>query len=377
MKKITILSLVILLSLSLLAFADETAKNLKKKGLRVADLSEGDQMNLKINTLEQAIQQQNAEEIKRMLSDDYLEADSSLKKEIIQEKLESVFSALSQTRSFLIQTNAQTGWKVTSTQNFYIRNVKINVQQDKAIAECEVGFYSAGKDYRNIKESLSFVLKDHRWFLAGSKNLFGFLEKTSKATKRELGSLNPHDNVMLYSKDDLTSTHLLVPINLFVYDGTPVPRFNRTESYRWFQQPDPIYPWIRYRLNVMNYPYGIVADVQVTPGGPDFTYEFLFVTDVTCDKILGAEMDEWVAEYGAEGSGEGQFEQPHGICSWAGSGGGGFYLVADRANNRVTTYYLEKTYDDPIWQFNLTHDFNRPIDVEDSSELNNNLFRKV
>jgi hypothetical protein len=58
MKKITILSLVILLSLSFLAFADETAKNLKKKGLHVADLSEEDKINLQINKLEQAIKQQ-------------------------------------------------------------------------------------------------------------------------------------------------------------------------------------------------------------------------------------------------------------------------------------------------------------------------------
>lgn len=362
MKKITILSLVILLSLSFLAFADETAKNLKKKGLHVADLSEPNQINLKINKIQQAIQQQDAEEIKKMLSDDYIESDPSLKKEIIQERLESIFSDLSQTRGFLTRTSAQAGWKVTSTHDFFIRNIKINVQQDQATAECEVGFYSAGKDYKNIKETLSFIIKHHRWLLAGSRNLFGFLAQGSKTTKAEMGFPDLVDPVIMGgSKDDFTSTHMLVPVNLFVYDGTSIPRFNKTQSLQWFWQFYPPYGW--YPVNVMNYPYGIVADVQVAPG-PDFNYEFLFVTDVTCDKIVGAEMNEWAAQYGTEGSDEGQFQQPRGICSEGGPGGGGNYIVADMFNNRVVTYYLEKTYDHPIWRSTLTHDFNRPIDVD-------------
>lgn len=358
MKKITILSLVLLLSLSLLAFADEAAKNLKKKGLHVADLSGADQINLQINRIEQAVQQQNAEEIKKMLSDDYIEADPSFKKEIIKETLESIFSTLSKTRGFPTQTNAQTGWKVTATQYFYIRNTKINVQQDKATAECDVGFHSVGKDYRNIKETLSFVLKDHRWLLAGSKNLFGFLRQASKATTKEIGMSGLAETIINGTKDDFTSTYMLVPVNLFVYNGNPVPRFNKTMSFlyfSYFDQGDGHMHWI----NIMNYPYGILADVQYVEGGPDLSYEFLFVSDVTCDKIVGTEMNKWVGEFGTQGSGEGQFQEPHGMCNLP-----GFYFVADMFNNRVITYEYEKGWDDPVWRFNLTAGFDWPIDVE-------------
>jgi hypothetical protein len=83
MKKIIILSLVIFLSLSLLAFADETAKNLKKKGLHVADLSQEDKINLQLNRLEQAIQHQQIEEIDRIVSENYVETELSISKSLI------------------------------------------------------------------------------------------------------------------------------------------------------------------------------------------------------------------------------------------------------------------------------------------------------
>lgn len=85
---------------------------------------------------------------------------------------------------------------------------------------------------------------------------------------------------MLQSKDDFTSTHLLVPTILYHYGKTPIPRFNKTESLHWFG------------VNCMNSPFGIIADVQYTPGGPDFTHDFLFVTDVTFQKVLVSDQDE-------------------------------------------------------------------------------------
>ena len=102
-----------------------------------------------------------------------------------------------------------------------------------------------------------------------------------------------------------------------------------------------------------------MADVQYTPGGPDFTHDFLFVTDVTSQKIIASDQDEWVAEYGTEGSGLGQFWGPHGICNLA-----CYYFVADMFNNRVITYRYEKGWDDPMWSFTLTAGLNWPIDVE-------------
>jgi hypothetical protein len=288
------------------------------------------------------------EEIQKFLSEDYTEPDPTLKKETIKEKLESIFSNFSQTRDFLTQTNPQTGWKVTSTQDFYIRNPRIEVDQDKAIVETQIGFFSARKDYKGIKETLTFSREDRRWLLSESKNLFGFLERASKAAKEELGTINSPDNMMLQSKEDFTSSHLLVPTILYYYGKTPIPRFNKTESLNWFD------------VNCMNSPHGIIADVQHTYEAPDFTHDFLFVTDVTSQKVLVSDQDEWVGEFGTEGSGEGQFWGPHGISNHNCC----HYFVADMFNNRIVTYYYDKGDEQPTWSFNLTAGFNWPIDVE-------------
>jgi hypothetical protein len=357
MKKAIMFSVMIFLALSLLSLAGEVEKQLKNKGLHVAELSETDKINLKVNKLQQAIQQQWIEEIVAMLSEDYAEIDPSITLKSIREEMEGIFSFISQTRGISSQTNPETGWKVTATKDFYIQNVNIDVKEEKAIAECEVGFHSAGKDYKNIKETLSFVLKDHVWLLAGSKNLFGFLKQASKTTKEKMGTPYLSGEILRGTKEDLTSTHMLIPVNLLVYDGDPIPRFNRAMSYQYFSYYDPFHgmQWI----NIMNFPYGIVADVQYTPGSSDLTHEFLFITDVTADKIVGAQLGDWIAEYGTEGGDIGQFQGPHGICNMQ-----SLFLIADRFNNRVIAYQYEKGMDDPRHILTLSPGFNEPIDVE-------------
>jgi hypothetical protein len=111
--------------------------------------------------------------------------------------------------------------------------------------------------------------------------------------------------------------------------------------------------------NGLVYPYGIMADVQVTPGSPDFTYEYLWGTDAMANFVTATDQDEWMADYGEWGSGIGQFKGPHGISNFP-----GHYFVADMFNNRVITYYYEKGWDAPTWEATLTADFDWPIDVD-------------
>jgi hypothetical protein len=347
MKKVICLTVFLSIPLYTLLFAGQVEKDLKNKGLHLADLSEEDKVNLQVNRLEQVIQQQQIEEIEKILSPDYKEADPSVSKTTLKEELESIFSNLSQVRQFTTQTNPKTGWKVTSSQDFYIRNPEIKVEQDKAWVECDIGFFSATKNYKDLRETFSFVQTNRRWLLSGSENLFGFLENASKTASKELGTINSAGEIMLQTKDDFTSTYLLVPTILYNHGKTSIPRFNKTESLNWFG------------VNCMNSPYGIVADVQYVEGGPDLSYEFLFVTDVTSQKIIGSDQDDWVGEFGTEGSGVGQFWGPHGICNLP-----GFYFVADMFNNRVITYEYEKGWDESIWRFTLTAGFDWPIDVE-------------
>ena len=89
MKKLSPIMLSILfLSLTALVFGGQVEKYFKSTGLHVADLSEGDEINLQINELEQAINHQWVEKIRKFLSEDYTEADPSFKKETIKEKWE-------------------------------------------------------------------------------------------------------------------------------------------------------------------------------------------------------------------------------------------------------------------------------------------------
>jgi len=235
MKKLIFMILsFVLLSSSALLFAGQVEKDLKKKGLHVADLSEEDKINLQVNRLEQAIRQQWVTEIVQMLSSNYKESEPTISKAILKEELEKTFSSLSQARQFATQRNTETGWSVTSTNDFYISNPQIRVEGNKATVECEIGFSSARQNFKEIKEDLSFVHQDRKWALCSSKNLFGFLKKAAQASTQEIGTINLSSEVLNQSKDDFTSTHLLVPVTLYNYGKTAIPRFNKTESQNWF-----------------------------------------------------------------------------------------------------------------------------------------------
>ncbi|MGB8656275.1 MAG: dockerin type I domain-containing protein [Candidatus Zixiibacteriota bacterium] len=360
MKKCLILSLILIVTLNISSFAGKVEEQLRKKGLHVADLTAEDEINLQVNKLQQAIQLQSIDDIKMILSPNYVETDPAVSQSSIKEKLEGCFTRFAQVREFNTQINSETGWKVTATQDFYIQNVKIDVQQDKAIAECDMGFYSAGKEYQKISEMLSFVFVERTWLLSASNNLFGFLEQASKTNKVEMGTPNWVSGGMRGTKNDFTSTSMLVPEILFHYNGDPVPRFNKTMSFLYFSYYDMSHSHWDY-INIMNYPYGILADVLVTPGGSEeLNHDFLFVSDVTSDKILATQMGDWIAEFGTPGGGQGQFSEPHGMtCSASGE-----FLVTETLNNRVSVYTFENGWSDPEWECNLTPGFNHPLDVE-------------
>ncbi|MFQ6032275.1 MAG: dockerin type I domain-containing protein, partial [Candidatus Zixiibacteriota bacterium] len=196
------------------------------------------------------------------------------------------------------------------------------------------------------------------WFLAESEHFFSFIENVSAriSDNGHFASVFDDSPILSFTEEDFISTHSLVPTLLYIYEGTPIPRMNMTMSQQLWGFP---HAAIR--------PFGILADVQETPGGEDFTYEFLFITDAMGNNIVATDQDEWLADFGEWGSGIGQFAGPHGICSKGVSGGGGKYMVADMFNNRVITYYYEKGWDDPSWDYTLTHNFNWPIDVDQKS----------
>lgn len=357
MKKNLIFSLILIVTLNISSFAGKVEEQLRSKGLHVADLTAEDEINLQVNKLQQSIQLQSIDDIKMILSPNYVETDQSVSQSAIQEKLEKCFARFLQVREVNTQINSETGWKVTATQDFYIQNIKINVKQDKAIAECEIGFYSAGEEYQKLSETLSFVFVENTWLLSASKNLFGFLEQASKATKAELGTPNWVSGVMRGTKDDLASTSMLVPEILFYHNGDPVPRFNLSTSYQYFSYYDQNHHRWNW-INIMNYPYGILADVLVTPGGNDpLNHDFLFVSDVTCNKIVATQMDSWIAEYGTY-SGDEQFNGPHGMSNL-----GDLYFVTDMANNRVVAYQFENGWDSPLYSFTISNGFHQPRDV--------------
>jgi hypothetical protein len=86
--------------------------------------------------------------------------------------------------------------------------------------------------------------------------------------------------------------------------------------------------------------------------------------DVTSNKIIGSDHDNWVGEFGTQGSGEGQFWGPHGICTVEGY----YYFTADMFNDRVTAYVYHNQLDEPQWHTELDLPgediFHRPADVE-------------
>jgi|GEM_PF-1315804 len=335
-----------------LLFADQIGENLRSKRFHVAILSDQDKVNLQLNRLEQAIRQQWSEQIERILSPGYTEHNPPLSGTPTKEVLEWVFSEISSARKFPCQTNPETGWQVTSTQDFYIRKLGMRIEGDAATVECEIGLSSASRDFKGLKDSFSFVLEGGKWSLIKSENLFGLLSKASEASSQEIGTIDFSSEVLSQTKDDFTSTHLLVPVTLYTDGKTTVPRFNKTESLNLFE------------VNCMNSPSGIVSDIEICQDGPDFDHEFLFVSDVTSNKIIGFEQDDGVGEFGSQGTGLGQFWGPRGICTIEGY----YYFVADMFNDRVICYIYYNQLDEP--QFHSEFDlgaggiFNHPRDVE-------------
>ena len=348
MKKKAILFSVIFFSLTCFLFAGEIGEQLRKKGIHVACLSEEDKINLRMNKLEQAIRQQNIADVVRILSPDYSENDPSFKKNRVDEILDRSFSNFAKNRGFVTKTNKKTGWQVTSTSDFYIQSFETKVEKESAWVKCDIGFSFTSNNIKE-KEVLKFSKTGSSWLLVKSDSFFGFIENASTKLE-ESGAFTEifgRSPLMSLAEEDYTSTHMFVPTILYTYDGNPIPKMNKTLSYQWFGG------------SIFCTPYGIVADVQYTPGGPDFTYEFLFITDFMGNDIVASDQDEMLANFGQFGSGLGQFAGPHGICNLQ-----TFYLVADMFNNRVITYRYEKGWDEPMWDFTLTAGFDWPIDVD-------------
>jgi hypothetical protein len=352
MRKLTpLIFSIVLLNLTALAFTGQVENDLRNKGLHVAVLSDEDKINLQVNRLEQAISQQRAAEIGQMLWPDYEETQSSIRKATITEELQIVFSKLNSARQLAIQTNTETGWRVTSSHDFYIRNLGTQIEADKATVQCELGLSFGAQEFKGLTDTLRFVLENGKWFLCQSTNLFGWLKNASDASTQDIETFQFAGGALQQTKDDFVSSHLLVPVTFYNHGKTAIPRFNKTESQNWFG------------VNCMNSPCGIVADIEICAGGLDFNHDYLFVSDVTSNKIIGSNQDNWVGEFGSQGSGEGQFWGPKGICTVRGY----YYFAADMFNNRVTCYEYHNQVDEPIFrgEFDLEGDvFNHPRDVE-------------
>jgi hypothetical protein len=211
-----------------------------------------------------------------------------------------------------------------------------------------MGFFLAPN--HTTKETLTFSKVGSNWFLAESENLFSFIENASAEAKNsnQFASILSGSPIVSLTEEDFVSTHLISPTLLYAYESYIIPRMSMNMCQQLWGFGD---GFIR--------PFGIVADVQYTPGGPDFTYEFLFITDAMANNIVASDQDEWLADFGEWGSGLGQFAGPHGICNLT-----SYYFVADMFNNRVITYRYEKGWDDPLWSFTLTANFDWPIDVD-------------
>jgi hypothetical protein len=260
MKKVICLIVLLIIPLYTMLFADQIGEDLRSKGFHIAILNDEDKINLQMNELEQAIRQQCLVEILQIISNEYKESNPIISKRTLEDNLESTFLNLSNQRGFPTQTNFETGHTVTSSYDFYIINRSVDIQSGIALVKCEIGFSQAFKKFKEIPEMLEFTLKDGNWYLERSKDFFDWLKNASDASINEVGSLTFPGRTLHYTKDDLTSSNLLIPVTLYHYGKTPIPRFNKTESQYWFG------------VNSMNSPCGIIADVEVWEGGPDRRY---------------------------------------------------------------------------------------------------------
>jgi hypothetical protein len=268
----------------------------------------------------------------------------------MREQLPSIFSNLSSARRFFTQVNKETGWAVTCSHDFYIRILDMRIEGDTAAAECHMGFSLADQNFNRTTDTLFFVSDNERWLLNRSGHLFTFLRQASRASIAQIGTLDAPFEVLSQTKDDFVSTSLLAPVTFYHHGKTAIPRFNKTESVNWFG------------VNCMNSPCGIVADIEDWPGSSNLDHNYLFLSDITSNKMLGCDQDNWVGEFGSHGSGHAQFWGPHGICTVDGC----VYLVADMFNHRVVAYRYYNQLQEPEWLDNLAIYcyFNHPSDVE-------------
>ncbi len=330
-------------------FANAIEDGLRQKGFHVAVLSMEDRIRLQVNRMEQAIREQWIGDIEQILSVDFQGGGAILSRETAREELASIFSRISEASGVAPQINPETGWKLTSTQDFYLRVLKIDASTEVATVQCEMGFCLAGRHFNGIRDRLTFAWDENMSSLTSSENLFPLLREFSESTTTQMIAVHLSNAVLGRTKDDFTSAGLLIPVTLCNYGKTPVPRFNRSESLHWFEN------------DCMSSPYGIVADIEICEGGPDFNHDYLFVSDLGGDKIVGSDQDDWVGEFGVRGSGHGQFWGPRGICTLEGY----YYFVADMFNDRVVAYIYYNELEEPWFyeNFDLYADFNRPRDV--------------
>jgi hypothetical protein len=353
MKRRVILFWVIFLSLASSIPARDIGKELTSKGIHVASLSGEDKINLQINRLEQAIRQQNAEVILGIVAPDYSESDPVFDKDRLRDILERCFSTLSNQRGFSTQVNQKTGWRLTASHDFYLLNPKIRTGQDKAQAECDVGFFVASN--RVTKDTLTFSEMGSNWLLTESKGFFSFLESASAKMSDggRFASVLSDSPVLSLTEKDFVSTNSLRPTLLYSYAGYVIPRMSMSMCQQLWGFTDGFIT-----------PYGVLADIEICQGGSDFNHEYLFITDFMANNIVASDQDNWLVDFGEWGSGVGQFKGPYGLCTIEGY----YYFVADMFNNRVICYVYYNQLDEP--QFHSEFDlgaggiFNHPRDVE-------------
>jgi hypothetical protein len=353
MKNTVMLSSVIFFCLTCFVFGTEIGDELRKNGLHVACLSEEEKINLQINRLEQALRQQDVGNILRIVSPDYFEDRSELSKHQLGKSLERSFWNFSKSTGLSPHVNEETGWGVTATRDFYILNPRIQINQSKAEVECAVGFFLASNHV--TLETLAFCKAGSNWLLSGSKRFFNFIENTSAniSDGGRFASAVGQCPGLFFTKEDFATVDMLSATLLYSHESVSVPRMNRGMSEQLWEFP---HAFLR--------PFGVIADVEICQGGPDFNHKYLFVTDPSANRIVASYADNWVATYGEWGSGVGQFAGPHGMCTVEGY----YYFVADMFNNRVTAYIYHNQLDEPQWhtEFDLPGEdiFNRPVDVE-------------
>ena len=364
MKKNAVLCLAVFLCLNGTILGRDIELGLRGKGIHVAHLSGEDKVTLQINRLEQAVREQNIGAIVRIVSPDYLENGFSFGERQLTETLEHSFADFANTRRFSTEVNEKSGWMITATQDFYIRIGQMRINQYEARVECDVGFLLTSN--HTSKETLTFSMVDSIWLLCQSEGVFRFIETAS----RELDD-SPHFAdalgsfpIISFTEEDFVSSDMVCPTPLYNSGGYFIPRMNMSTSQQQWG----------FRHKFIQ-PFGILADVEICQGGPDFNHTYLFITDPMANNFVASDQDNWFGDYGEWGSGVGQFASPYGMCTIEGY----YYFVADRFNHRVVAYEYYNQLDEPLWVDDLTLYcyFNNPVDVEAKERMPDSLQQRT